>query len=113
MLELPADLCLLDEALDHRRVPGMTRVQDLHRDIPTEVGISPLEDDTHSTPGDLAMEVVAPRATGGEGLLEGPGGDHRRRRVGLVGEQDPRRDATGLPEDVKHAAAIPMDGRGY
>ena len=34
-----------------------------------------------------------------------------RRRIGLVAEQDPRRDAAGPPEGVQHTAPIPMDGR--
>ena len=113
MLELAADLGLLDEPLDHRRVPGMARVEHLHRDVPAEVGVAPLEDDAHPAAGDLAMDVVAPRPAGGEPASPpGRGSDHRRRRVGLVAQQDPRRDAAGLPEGVQHAARSPMSGRG-
>ena len=69
MLELAADLRLLDEPPDHGRVPGVARVEHLHRDVAAEVGVAPLEDDAHPAAGDLAEDVVAPRPAGGEGLL--------------------------------------------
>src|SRR5262249_54795654 len=36
---------------------------------------------------------------------------HRRRRVRLVAQQDPRRDARGLPEGLQDTAPVPYGGR--
>ena len=84
MLELAADLGLLDEPLDHPLVPGMAWVEHLDRDVAAEVGIAPFEDDAHSTPGDLAMEVVAPGPPAARASSNGPGPPpatvHRARR---------------------------------
>ena len=86
MLKLASDLGLLDEAPDHRAIPGMTRVEHFHRDVAAQVGVAPLEDDTHAAASDLAEDMVSPLPTAGEPVVTQPDTDHRRRGVGLVAQ---------------------------
>ncbi len=59
MLELAADLGLLDEAAHHLGPVAMLLQQDLDGQVAAEVDVAPLEDGPHAAPGDLAQELVA------------------------------------------------------
>ena len=59
MLQLPADLGFLDEPADQPGVFLMLLEQDLHGEISAEIGVAPLQNRTHASPGDLAKKLVA------------------------------------------------------
>ena len=59
MLELAADLRLLDEPADHLGVVAVLLQEDLDGQVAAEVGVAALEDDAHAAAGDLAEELVA------------------------------------------------------
>ena len=61
VLELPADLGLLDEPADQFGVLAVRLEQDLDRQIAAEVGVSALEDGPHAATGDLTEELVSAR----------------------------------------------------
>ena len=62
VLELAADLRLLDEAADHVGVVAEVFAQDLQGHVAAEVGVAALEDGAHAAAGDLAVDPVADRA---------------------------------------------------
>ena len=62
VLELAADLGLLDEAADHVGVVAEVVAQHLEGDVAAEVGVAALEDGAHAAAGDLAVDAVADRA---------------------------------------------------
>ena len=64
MLELAADLRLLDEAADHVGVVAVVVAEDLDGEVAAEVGVAALEDGAHAAAGDLAVDAVADRAVG-------------------------------------------------
>ena len=64
MLELAADLRLLDEAADHVGVVAVVFAEDLQRHVAAEVGVAALEDGAHAAAGDLAVDPVADRGVG-------------------------------------------------
>ncbi len=68
MLELAADLGLLDEPLLGHRPPSEFSLEHLEREVSTEVWVAALEDHAHPTAGDLPehlVTVAAPRHRGG------------------------------------------------
>ena len=64
VLQLPADLGLLDESADQPRIVAVLLEQDLHGQVPAEVGVAAFQNGAHAAPGDLSQELVAPRAPG-------------------------------------------------
>ena len=95
VLELAADLGLLDEATDHAGVVAVVLAQDFQRDVAAQVGVAALEDGAHAAPGDLAVNPVSDRGIlrGAAGADDGPG-----RLAGCgIAEQDAgdRADGTG------------------
>ena len=102
VLELAADLGLLDEPADHAGVVAEVVAQHLERDVAAEVGVAALEDGAHAAAGDLAIDAVADRAVvivvalrpdDGPGLLAGRG----------VAEQDAGDRANGGGDRVQDA----------
>ena len=86
MLELAADLRLLDEAADQLGIVVVLFEQDLDGQVAAQVGVAALEDGAHAAAADLAQELVA---AGVLGHLGGRGPDHRGLGLGLgVAEQD-------------------------
>ena len=61
MLQLPADLRLLDEPADQVAVVAEVFAEHLDRDVATEVGIAAFQDGTHAAASDLAVDPVAKR----------------------------------------------------
>ena len=59
MLELPTDLRLLDEALEHLGRLLMALEQELHGQVAAEVRVPGVQNDTHAPVGDLAEQLVA------------------------------------------------------
>ena len=59
VLELAADLRLLDEPLHHGRVAGMAPVQHLDGHLAAELSIAALQHHAHAPAGDLAVDLVA------------------------------------------------------
>ena len=59
VLELAADLRLLDEPADQLGVVAVLLEQDLDRQVAAQVGVTALEDGTHAAAGDLAQELIA------------------------------------------------------
>src|SRR5262249_47490636 len=79
MLELAADLGLLDKTLDSRWLPRMLRMEDLDGHVAADIGIAPLEDDAHPTASDFAFYLIAPVPSNAERK-----GTRRRRRNRLI-----------------------------
>src|SRR5581483_2732423 len=61
VLQLAADLRLLDEPTEHPRVVAVPLQEDLDGQVAAEVLVAALEDGAHAAAGDLAEEVVTPR----------------------------------------------------
>ena len=59
VLELAADLGLLDEPADHLGVVAVLLPDHLDGQVAAEVEVAPLEDRPHPAPGQLADELVA------------------------------------------------------
>ena len=59
VLELAADLGLLDEAADQLGLVAVCLEQDLDGQVAAEVGVAALEDRPHAAAGDLAQDLVA------------------------------------------------------
>ena len=90
VLELAADLRLLDEAVDHLGAVAMGLEQDLDGEVASQVGVASLEDRPHAAAGDLAQKLEPRGAIGRFGQLGGAGPDQRRLRPGVgVAEQHP------------------------
>ncbi len=90
MLELAADLCLLDESANQLGVIAVLLQQDLDGKVASQVGVAALENDPHAAPGDHAEELQPTGAVGHRGHLGGGRLDHGTgagRRIG-VAEQD-------------------------
>ena len=106
MLELAADLRLLDEPADHVGVVAEVLAEHLQGDVAAEVGVAPLEDGAHAAPGDLAVDPVA-RA--GARIVAADRAMERRlaagRRYRGAGSEGSRR-AQG--EGVEHASGRAM-----
>ena len=73
VLELAADLRLLNEPSDQVAVVAEVLAEDLDRDVAADVGVSASQDGAHAAPGDLAVDPVA-----GRGLNAAGRPDHRR-----------------------------------
>ena len=58
VLELAADLGLLDEAADQFGLVLVALEQDLHGQVAAQVGVASLEHGPHAAAGDLAEELV-------------------------------------------------------
>ena len=80
VLELAADLRLLDEPADHLGVVAVLFQDDLDGQVAAEVDVAPLEDRAHPAAGDLAHELVAARIAGEVGHLRRAGPDELERR---------------------------------
>ena len=93
VLELAADLGLLDEPADHLGVVAVLLPDHLDGEVPAEVEVAPLEDRPHPAPGQLADELVARRLSREVGHLRRAGPDQPRgvRRV-------PEMDASDRPD---------------
>ena len=89
VLELAADLRLLDEPADHLGVVAVLLPEDLDGEVAAEVGVAPLEDRPHAAPGDLADELVARRLARDVGHL-GRSGPDQPRVLGGLPEMDAR-----------------------
>ena len=79
VLELAADLRLLDEPADQVGVVAVLVQEDLDGQVAPQVGVAALEDRAHAAAGDLAEELVAAsrvgrRAAAGPGLTTGVSG---------------------------------------
>ena len=61
VLELAADLRLLDEAADHLGAAAEVVAQDLDGNVAAQVGVAALEHLAHAAAGDLAVDAVADR----------------------------------------------------
>ena len=86
MLELAADLCLLDESAGHLRIVVVLFEQDLDGEVAPQVGVAALEDGSHAAVSDFAQDLITALV---RGHLRRPRPDHRRLRLGLgVSEQD-------------------------
>jgi hypothetical protein len=114
VLELAADLGLLDEAADHLGILAEVVAEDLQGDVAAEVGVAALEDRAHAALGDLAVDAVADRGVGGVGAAgadDGPGLLARPR----VAEQDAgdRADRGGqrLQDAGRGRASVGPSGR--
>ncbi len=59
MLELAADLRLLDEAVDQVGPVAVSVEQDLQRQVAAEVGVAAAVDGAHAAAGDLAEQAIA------------------------------------------------------
>ena len=95
MLELAADLRLLDEPPDQLGPVAVLLQEDLHGEVAAQVDVAALEDGAHAAAGDLAEELQ-PAGGGGN---PGRGRTDDRRRVILgdrVAEQDAREAADRL-----------------
>ena len=66
VLELAADLRLLDEPPDQLGAVAVLLQQDLDRQVAAQVPIPALEDRPHAAAGDLAEDVVTARFVGGD-----------------------------------------------
>ena len=93
MLELAADLRLFDEPTDHLGLVAELLAQHLDRQVATQVGIVPFEDDAHAATADH-IEELQPLQPVGIGRLGHPGG---RRRA-------PRARARAAEQHVRHPA---------
>ncbi len=109
MLQLPADLRLLDEAL---RQLGLARVrleEHLDGQVASQVEIPTFEDGAHAAAGDLAVELQAAGGIGPAGIgrhLRGARQVHRRDRLsGGLAQLDTRHFGQTSAERVQHAAA--------
>ena len=71
MLELAADLRLLDEPAHQLGLVLVALEQDLDGQVAPQVGVAALEDRPHAAAGDLAEELVAVTALAGRGHLVG------------------------------------------
>ena len=93
VLELAADLGLLDEPADHLGVVAVLLPDHLDGEVPAEVEVAPLEDRPHPAPGQLADELVARRLSREVGHLRRTGPDQPRgvRRI-------PEMDASDRPD---------------
>ncbi len=83
VLELTADLRLLDEPAHQLGLVLVALEQDLDGQVAAQVGVAPLEDRPHPAPGDLAEELVAVAMLRRRGHLIGGGlgdGQNRYRR---------------------------------
>ena len=92
MLELAADLGLLDESAGHLGIVVVFFEQDLDGQVSPQVGVAALEDGPHAAVADLAQDLVAAglfRHLGGRGADDGSMGI-----VLGVAKQDSR-DRTG------------------
>jgi hypothetical protein len=69
VLQLPADLRLLDEPADHLGVVAILVAEDLEGDLAVEVGVAALEHSAHAAAADLAVDPV-PRRRIGRGRAE-------------------------------------------
>ena len=70
MLQLAADLGLLDEAADQLGLVAVRLEQDLHGQVAAEVRVTAFEHGAHAAAGDLAQQ------------LQPPGSIARRRHLG-------------------------------
>ena len=102
VLELAADLRLLDEPSDHVRIIAEVVAEDLQSHVASEVGVAALEDGAHAAAGDLAVDAIADRGIvvavslrpdDRPGLLAG----------GRVAEQDAGDGADGCGDRVQDA----------
>ena len=85
MLELAADLRLLDEPVDELGTVAVPLEQDLDGQVAPEVGVASLEDRAHSAAGDLAQQLIAIASRGRIGHLRGARLDDGRRGPASIG----------------------------
>ncbi len=110
VLELAADLRLLDEAADQVGLVTEVGPQDLDGDVAAQVGVAALEDGAHAAAGDLAVDTVADRrvGVGGIGTDDRPRGLAGRR----VAQQHAGDGADALGDGVEDAGAGRPEGAG-
>src|SRR5262249_36217208 len=93
VLELAADLGLLDEPADQRGLVPMRLEEHLDRQLAAQVAVAASEDGPHPAPPDLAEELVA----GGTGEVRAPPWRRGRNGHGVeiveggIGKPDPRK----------------------
>jgi hypothetical protein len=71
VLQLAADLRLLDEPADEVGLVAVGFEQDLDGEVAAKVGVAPFEDGAHAASGDLAEELDPGRPVDGRGHLVG------------------------------------------
>ena len=101
MLQLAADLRLLDEPPHHLGIALVRLQQHLDRQLPAQVDVATLEDRPHAAPGDLALELVPAQA--GAILIGHLGRPRHDQRLAVV-EQLAQLDVRGW-------AGAEIDGR--
>ena len=114
VLELAADLRLLDEPADQLGVVAVLLEQDLDRQVAAQVVVTALEDGTHAAAGDLAQELIAVAAMGRRGHLRGcwpDDGTGDLGRPGLSEEQAGNRTEPWSRVGLG-AQLIPLEGTG-
>ncbi len=109
VLELAADLRLLDEAADHVGVVAVVIAQDLQCHVAAEVRVAALEDGAHAAAGDLAVDPVADRAVV---IVARPRPDDRPGLLagGGVAEQDAGDGSDGGGDRVQDAGCGRLAG---
>ena len=92
VLQLAADLGLLDEPADQVGVVAVRLEQDLDGQVAAEVGVAALEDGAHAAAGDLAEELEPSRPVAGRRHLGRSRLDERTGSIGdvRIAQQHPR-----------------------
>src|SRR5271165_6589764 len=96
MLELAADLGLLDEPADELRTLAVLVEQDLDSQLASQVRVPSPEDRPHAAPRDLTEELVTTGLAGPVGSFGAASRRHRRIAVELVVAQ----------HDTRHRAEL-------
>ena len=91
VLQLAADLRLLDEPADHVGVVAEVLAEHLDGDVAAEVGVAALEHRAHAAAGDLAVDPVAGRAVARPRDRAGRAAARARRRCRGAGRAGRRR----------------------
>ena len=106
VLELAADLGLLDEPADHLGVVAVLLQDDLDGQVAAEVDVAALEDRPHAAAGDLADELVAAGVAGEVGHLRGAGLTGRSRRRAVAEQGAGRADGSLRPSSAVRDEAV-------
>ncbi len=111
MLQLAADLRLLDEPADHIDVVAEVFAKNFHRDVAAEVGVTSPEDLAHAPACDLAVDAVAHSGIAAAVLV----GSNERWLEAVVGvtQEYAGDNSRGSGECVEHAGRCrpSIDGR--
>jgi hypothetical protein len=100
VLELRANLRLLDESLEHLRLVRLLLAQQLQGDVAAQVLVARLVDDADAAARDLAHDVVAAVVLGA--VVGGRQRGHAQQRRLLIGQV--------VQQDARARAGEPLDG---